>query len=50
MDIRMPHQGGLSTTELLLTRPHPPRILVLTTFDADDMVLQAPQLGAAGFC
>ncbi|MER6951457.1 response regulator transcription factor [Nonomuraea sp. NPDC000554] len=49
MDIRMPVQDGLTTTELLLAQPAPPRILVLTTFDADDMVLRALQLGAAGF-
>ena len=49
MDIRMPHQDGLVTTELLLAQPDPPRILVLTTFDADDMVLRALKLGADGF-
>ncbi|MGH3741075.1 MAG: response regulator, partial [Micromonosporaceae bacterium] len=49
MDIRMPRQDGLTTTELLLKQPDPPRILVLTTFDADDMVLRALQLGADGF-
>jgi DNA-binding NarL/FixJ family response regulator len=49
MDIRMPVQDGLVTTERLLARPAPPRILVLTTFDADDMVLRALRLGAAGF-
>ncbi|WP_433429132.1 response regulator [Nonomuraea sp. CA-141351] len=49
MDLRMPQQDGLTTIELLLGRPAPPRILVLTTFDADDMVLRALQLGAAGF-
>ncbi|WP_219466084.1 response regulator [Nonomuraea rhizosphaerae] len=49
MDIRMPVQDGLTTTELLLAQPDPPRVLVLTTFDADDMVLRALQLGAGGF-
>jgi DNA-binding NarL/FixJ family response regulator len=49
MDIRMPVQDGLTTTELLMAQPDPPRILVLTTFDADDMVLRALQIGAAGF-
>ncbi|GAA2775795.1 response regulator transcription factor [Nonomuraea dietziae] len=49
MDIRMPVQDGLTTTELMLARPHPPRILILTTFDADDMVLRALELGASGF-
>ncbi|MEV4177697.1 response regulator transcription factor [Nonomuraea sp. NPDC049709] len=49
MDIRMPNQDGLTTTELLLAEPAPPRILVLTTFDADDMVMRALRLGADGF-
>jgi DNA-binding NarL/FixJ family response regulator len=49
MDLRMPNQDGLATTELLMAQPNPPRVLVLTTFDADDMVLRALQLGAAGF-
>ncbi len=49
MDIRMPQQDGLATTELLLARPDPPRILILTTFDADDMVLRALRAGANGF-
>ena len=49
MDIRMPVQDGLVTTELLLAEPTPPRILVLTTFDADDLVLRALRLGASGF-
>ena len=49
MDIRMPDQDGLIATELLLARPDPPAVLVLTTFDADDMVLRALRLGADGF-
>jgi DNA-binding NarL/FixJ family response regulator len=49
MDIRMPNQDGLATTELLRAEPDPPRILVLTTFDADEMVLRALHLGADGF-
>jgi DNA-binding NarL/FixJ family response regulator len=49
LDIRMPVQDGLVTTELLSGRPDRPRIIVLTTFDADDMVLRALRLGADGF-
>lgn len=49
MDIRMPRRDGLATTEALARTPDPPKVLVLTTFDADDQVLQALQLGAAGF-
>ena len=49
MDIRMPVRDGLSATEELL-RTHPDlRIIVLTTFDTDDMVLRALRIGAAGF-
>jgi DNA-binding NarL/FixJ family response regulator len=49
MDIRMPVRDGLSAAEELL-RSHPDlRIIVLTTFDTDDMVLRALRIGAAGF-
>lgn len=49
MDIRMPRRDGLSATERILAQSNPPRILVLTTFDADEMVLRALRSGAAGF-
>ena len=49
MDIRMPVRDGLSATELLLQRHPGLKVIVLTTFDTDDMVLSALRLGAAGF-
>ncbi|MGC4857754.1 response regulator [Micromonospora sp. DT68] len=49
MDIRMPRVDGLSATEALRAQPHPPEVLVLTTFDADEQVLRALRAGAAGF-
>lgn len=49
MDIRMPLRDGLSATEVLLGRDPSLKVIVLTTFDADDMVLKALRLGAAGF-
>ncbi|MGW7690954.1 response regulator [Streptomyces asiaticus] len=49
MDVRMPGRDGLSTTRELLTRPAPPRVLMLTTFDSDDLVLGALHAGALGF-
>jgi len=49
MDIRMPLRDGLSATEVLLSRDPSLKVIVLTTFDADDMVLRALRLGAAGF-
>ncbi|WP_432047066.1 response regulator [Streptomyces asiaticus] len=49
MDVRMPGRDGLSATRELLTRPTPPRVLMLTTFDSDDLVLGALHAGALGF-
>ena len=49
MDIRMPVRDGLSATEALLAAHPALRIIVLTTFDTDDMVLRALRIGAAGF-
>ena len=49
MDIRMPRMDGLAATRRLLDRGVTARIIVLTTFDADDMVLTALSYGAAGF-
>jgi DNA-binding NarL/FixJ family response regulator len=49
MDIRMPHLNGLDATRELHARPDPPRVIVLTTFDADEHVLGALAAGADGF-
>jgi DNA-binding NarL/FixJ family response regulator len=49
MDIRTPRMDGLAATELLRARPHPPEVIVLTTFDSDDHVLRALRTGASGF-
>ena len=50
MDIRMPRVDGLAATELLRARPHPPEIIVLTTFDADAYVLRALRAGPVVSC
>lgn len=49
MDIRMPVLDGLAATRLLHGDPAPPRVIVLTTFDADDHVVGALAAGADGF-
>jgi DNA-binding NarL/FixJ family response regulator len=49
MDIRMPVLDGLGATVRLLAQPHPPKVIVLTTFDADDYVVRALRGGASGF-
>jgi DNA-binding NarL/FixJ family response regulator len=49
MDIRMPRMSGLEATQALHERPHPPHVIVLTTFDADEHVVGALAAGADGF-
>ena len=49
MDIRIPQLDGIAATRLLAAQPDPPAVVVLTTFDADELVLRALQAGAAGF-
>ncbi len=49
MDIRMPVLNGLDATRELHADPDPPRVIVLTTFDADDYVMGAIAAGADGF-
>ncbi|MGP9682515.1 MULTISPECIES: response regulator [unclassified Brachybacterium] len=50
MDIRMPHVGGLDATRMVLAMPGtPPKIIMLTTFDADEYVFAALRAGASGF-
>jgi DNA-binding NarL/FixJ family response regulator len=49
MDIRMPVMDGIEATRRLLASREPPHVIVLTTFDADDLVYEALRAGAAGF-
>ena len=49
MDIRMPVLNGLEATRRLHANENPPRVIVLTTFDADELVLEALAAGADGF-
>jgi DNA-binding NarL/FixJ family response regulator len=49
MDIRMPDVDGITATGRLRALPHPPHVLVLTTFHLDDYVFDALRAGASGF-
>lgn len=49
MDLRMRRVGGIEATAALATLPDPPPVLVLTTFDDDELLSGALRAGAAGF-
>ncbi|MEV6655906.1 response regulator transcription factor [Nocardia fluminea] len=49
MDVRMPGRDGVDTTRYLRAEPAAPAVLVLTTFDSDELVLGALRAGALGF-
>ena len=49
MDVRMPRLDGVAATRELVSWPRRPRVLVLTTFDLDDVVDDALDAGADGF-
>ncbi|WP_046727390.1 response regulator [Streptomyces humi] len=51
MDIRMPGTDGLAATRLISADPSlaQVRVVILTTFEVDDYVVQALRAGASGF-
>jgi DNA-binding NarL/FixJ family response regulator len=49
MDIRMPVMDGLEATRRIVSAGGTSRIIVLTTYDADDSVFAALRAGASGF-
>ncbi len=49
MDVRMPEVDGIEATQQISDQTNPPKVLVLTTFDLDDVVYDALRAGASGF-
>ncbi len=49
MDVRMPDLDGIQATRQATAVDDPPRVLVLTTFDLDEVVYDALRAGASGF-
>jgi DNA-binding NarL/FixJ family response regulator len=49
MDVRMPGVDGIEGTRRIVAAGLASKVLVLTTFDTDDIVARALQAGASGF-
>lgn len=53
MDVRMEGMNGIEATSRILSAPSPtgvtPKIIILTTFDEDQYVMEAIKAGASGF-
>ena len=49
MDVRMPRMNGLEATRLIVHELPSCRVLVLTTYDVDEYVVEALRGGASGF-
>jgi DNA-binding NarL/FixJ family response regulator len=49
MDVRMPVLDGIAATEAIVAEGLPTQVLVVTTYDLDELVYRALRAGAAGF-
>ena len=49
MDVRMPGLDGVEATRILAVEDRTTKILILTTFDIDEYVIEAIRAGASGF-
>jgi DNA-binding NarL/FixJ family response regulator len=49
MDVRMPKLDGVAATRLLMSDQQPFKVLMLTTFELDEYIIEALRAGASGF-
>jgi DNA-binding NarL/FixJ family response regulator len=49
MDLAMPNGGGIEATRQICAAPNPPKVLVLSAYQDEELVLQAMEVGASGF-
>jgi DNA-binding NarL/FixJ family response regulator len=49
MDIKMPHLDGIEAARQIVTEVPETRVMMLSTFDADNNVIQALKAGASGY-
>ena len=49
MDIRMPECDGIEATESILRENKNIKVLILTTFDEDELIIKALKAGASGY-
>ncbi|MAT42617.1 MAG: DNA-binding response regulator [Anaerolineaceae bacterium] len=49
MDLRMPVLDGISAIHKIMRKPNPPAIVILTTFNEDELMMQGLRAGAKGF-
>ncbi|WBK00255.1 response regulator [Methylocystis parvus] len=49
MDLKMPRMDGVAATRAILAKAPQTRVVMLTTFDADELVFEAISAGASGY-
>ncbi len=49
LDLQMPRKSGLAALEEILALDSPPKVLILSSFDSDDEINAAIDLGASGY-
>ena len=49
LDLRMPGMNGISVLRALQSVPTPPKVVVLTSYEQDELIYQAIKAGAQGY-